>query len=94
MEVQGKHLDLILPDNEQLYLELLQAILESVDELCNLEVTRLKDAYLFRIAPSLPIYCNPLLQEVLKLNNTFHIHLDLSKSIKTSGGTISFEIKI
>jgi len=95
MEVQGKYLDnLTIPDNEILYLSLLQASIEAVDELCSLEVTKLKSGYNFRIAPSIPLYSNPLLEEVLKLNNKFHIHLDLSKSIKTSGGTVSFEISI
>ncbi len=94
MEVQGRHFEQILPDNEILYLELLQAVLESVDELCNLEVTKLKNSYSFRIAPSTQLYVNPLLKEVLALNNQFHIHLELSKSIKTSGGTISFEISL
>lgn len=93
MEVQGRFIEEIIPDNEQLYLGLLQAVLESVDELCNLEITKLKDGYIFRIAPSIPSYCNPLLQEVLKLNNIFHIHLDLSKSIKNNS-TINFEISL
>jgi hypothetical protein len=82
----------IIPDNEELYLTLLSGVLESVDELCSLEVKRLPKAYNFRIAPSTPQYTNLLLEEILKLNNRFHIHLDLSKSIKSSGGTISFEI--
>ncbi len=94
MEVQGRYLDQVIPDNEILYLELLQASLESIDELCNLEITKLKSSYSFRIAPSTQLYVNPLLKEVLALNNQFHIHLELSKSIKTSGGTISFEISL
>lgn len=94
MEVQGKHLDSIIPDNDSLYIGLLEGLLESIDELCSLEITKLKDSYSFRIAPSTPIYVNSLLEEILKLNNRFNIHLDISKSIKSSGGTISFEISI
>ncbi len=93
MEVQGKYLDSILPDNEILYLELLQATLESVDELCSLEVTKLKNSLHFRIAPSLPKFNNMLLQEVLNLNNKFGIQLNLSKSIKTSA-SLEFSIEI
>jgi hypothetical protein len=92
MQVQGKHIPEIIPDNEILYFELLQGLIESVDELCSLEITKLSKAYNFRVAPSTPQYTNLLLEEILKLNNQFHIHLDLSKSIKSSGGTISFEI--
>jgi len=95
MEVQGKYLDnLTIPDNEMLYLSLLQASIEAIDELCSLEITKLKTGYNFRIAPSTPLYSSPLLEEVLKINNKFHIHLDISKSIKTSGGTINFEITL
>ncbi len=82
----------ILPDNEETYLFLLSGVLESVDELSSLEIKKLPNAYSFRIAPSIPSYTNLLLEEILKLNNKFHIHLDLSKSIKSSGGTIYFEI--
>ncbi len=82
----------VIPDNEENYLNLISAVIDSVDELSSLEVKRLPNAYSFRIAPSTPQYCNSLLEEILKLNNKLHIHLDLSKSIKSSGGTISFEI--
>ncbi len=84
----------IIPDNEENYLNLLAGVIESVDELSSLEIKKLPSAYSFRIAPSLPKYTNTLLEEILKLNNMFHIHLELSKSIKTTGGTISFEIVV
>ncbi len=91
MQVQGRFLDEILPDNEQLFLSLLQGLIESVDELCSLEITKLSKSYHFRIAPSLPMYNDMLLKEILKLHNMFGIHLELSKSIKSSG-SLDFEI--
>ncbi len=82
----------VIPDNDENYINLLSAIIESVDELSSLEIKKLPTSYSFRIAPSTPSYTNLLLEEILKLNNKFHIHLELSKSIKSSGGTIYFEI--
>jgi len=84
----------VLPDNEENYLYLLHAAIESVDELSSLEITKISSKYHFRVAPSTPQYANSILEEILKINNLLHIHLDLSKSIKSSGGTISFEINV
>jgi len=92
MQVQTTGID-ILPDNETLYLSLLQGVIESVDELCCLEVTKIRNSYHFRIAPSVPRYNDLLLQEILKLHNMFHIKLDLSKSIKSSG-SLAFSIDV
>lgn len=91
MEVVRKYFDSILPDNEELYLQLVVGILESVDELSTLQITKLKDRYTFRLSPSAPKYNQLLLKELLKLSNLYHIHLDISKSIKTSN-TINFSI--
>jgi len=55
-----------MPDNELAYLAHLQGIIDSVDELSILEVTRHPDAYHFRLAPSLPKYNQMLLEEILK----------------------------
>ncbi len=92
MQVQTTGID-ILPDNEALFLSMLQGVIESVDELCCLEVTKLRNVYQFRIAPSVPMYNNLLLQEILKLHNMFNIKVDLSKSIKSSG-SLAFSIDV
>lgn len=81
----------IIPDNDENYLAQLQGVIESVDEYASVEVTKVPDAYYFRIAPSLPKYTKLLLEEILKLHNLYNIHLDLSKSIKASS-SITFKI--
>jgi hypothetical protein len=80
-------------DNDEIYLQYLNGVIESVDELASLEIVKGSNSYHFRLAPSLPKYNDMLLQEILKLNNLFHIRLDLSKSIKSSS-TINFSINL
>lgn len=82
-----------MPDNELAYFAHLEGVINSVDELSTLEITRNPYSYHFRLAPSLPKYNEILLEEILKLHNIFQIKLNLSKSIKSSG-TISFEINL
>lgn len=80
-------------DNELAYFAHLEGIIDSIDELCTMEVTKNPHSYHFRIATSVPKYNEMLLQELLKFHNLFQIKLDLSKSIKTSA-TIVFEISL
>ena len=82
-----------MQDNDTLYLAHLEGIINSVDELSSLEITKSANSYKFRLAPSLPKYIPMLLEEILKFHNMFRIKLDLSKSIKSSG-TIVFEITL
>ena len=91
MEIHRKHFPEVLSDNEEVFLSHLTGVLESVDELATLQVTKLSSAYQFRIAPSTPLYSEPLLKEVLDFHNRFGIRLNISKSIKTTGA-IGFEI--
>jgi hypothetical protein len=93
MEIHKRFFPEILLDNEANYLAMLQGIIESVDEYASMEIIKVPEAYKFRIVPSLPRYNNMLLEEILKLNNLFHIRLDLGKSIKTSS-TITFQIEL
>ena len=74
----------IVSDNDMNYFNLLKGILESVDELASLEVSKMPTTYNFRLIPSMPKYTNTLIQELTKLHNLFHLKLDLSKSIKSS----------
>jgi hypothetical protein len=82
-----------MPDNELAYLAHLQGIIDSVDELSTLEITKNPNSYHFRLAPSLPMYNDMLLEELLKFHNMLQIQLNLSKSIKSSA-TIVFNISI
>lgn len=86
-----KHFPELIPDNEEIYLRMLQGVIESVDELSSLQIMRMPKGYYFRLSPSIPSYTNPLIEEVLKLSNMFGIRMDLSKSIKTTGN-ITFKI--
>lgn len=91
MQLERKHFPPILTDNEESYFLHLKGVLEAVDELAILQVTKISDGYQFRLSASLPKYNPLLIEEILKLHNVFHIHLDLSKSIKSSG-VISYKI--
>jgi hypothetical protein len=93
MQINTRFFPKVLPDNEIAYLAHLEGIIESVDELCTLEVTRNPNSLHFRLAPSVPMYNDMLLEEILKFHNLLHIKLNLSKSIKSSA-TIVFEIEL
>jgi hypothetical protein len=93
MQIQTKFFPQVMPDNELAYLAHLQGIIDSVDELSTLEITRNPNSLHFRLAPSLPMYNDMLLEELLKFHNMLQIQLNLSKSIKSSA-TIVFNISI
>ena len=93
MQVNKKFFPQVMQDNEIAYFAHLEGIISSVDELSTLEITKTPHSYHFRLAPSLPMYNDMLLEEILKFHNMFKIRLDLSKSIKSSA-TITFEINL
>lgn len=93
MTISKRFFPEIMPDNEIAYFAHLEGVINSVDELSSLEITKTPTAYHFRLVASLPKYNPMLLEELLKLHNVFHIKLSLSKSIKTSA-TIAFEINL
>jgi hypothetical protein len=91
MELNKKYFPSIMQDNEEVYFASLRGIIESVDELSSLEVTKTPHAYLFRLVPSLPKYTNMLIEELIKFHNLINTRLEFSKSIKTTA-TITFSI--
>jgi hypothetical protein len=93
MQINKRFFPEVMPDNELAYFAHLEGVINSVDELSTLEITKNPYSYRFRLAPSLPKYNEMLLQEILKLHNIFQIKLNLSKSIKASA-TIVFEINL
>ena len=93
MYINRKFFPEVLRENEKAYFAHLEGVISSVDEYSNLQVTKTPNAYLFRLAPSVPKYNDMLLEEILKLHNIFRIKLDLSKSIKSTG-TIVFKIDL
>jgi hypothetical protein len=93
MEINRKHFPKVMQDNDEVFLAHFEGIVNSVDELCSLEITKLSDSYKFRIAASLPKYNNMLIEEILKFCNMFKMRIDMSKSIKTTS-VITFEINL
>ena len=93
MQINKKFFPKVMPDNEIAYLMHLEGLIESVDELSTLEITKNPNSLHFRLAPSLPKYTNMLLEELLRFHNLLQIKLELSKSIKSSA-TITFEINL
>lgn len=93
MEVVRKGFPKIILDNDEVFLSHLEGIISSVDELCSLQIEKGPSSYKIRIAPSIPVYTELLLKEIINFHNLFNIKLDISKSIKTSG-VIFFEIPI
>ena len=93
MEISKKFFPEVMLENEKAYFAHLEGVISSVDEYSSLQITRTNNAYIFRLAPSVPKYNNMLLEEILKLHNMFRIKLDLSKSIKSTG-TIVFKIDL
>jgi hypothetical protein len=93
MEINRKHFPRIMQDNDEVFLAHFEGIVNSVDELCSLEITKLSSSYKFRIAPSLSKYNNMLIEEILKFCNMFKLIIVMSKSIKSSS-VITFEINL
>jgi hypothetical protein len=93
MEISRKFFPKVLLDNEEVYFAHLEGVINSVDELSSLQITKTNSSYDFRLASSLPKYNEMLLEEILKLHNLFGIRLELSKSIKSTG-TIMFKIDL
>ena len=88
-----RHFPSVNLDNDMVFIQHFIAVLDSIDELCSLEITKNTNSYKFRIAASLPKYNNMLIEEILKFCNMFHIRVDMSKSIKTTS-VITFEINL
>jgi hypothetical protein len=93
MEISKKFFTDILLDNDQIYFDYLYGVIESVDELASLEISKYPEAYHFRLIPSLSKYTNMLIKEIVKMHNLFSIHIEMSKSIKSSGSII-FKINL
>jgi hypothetical protein len=92
MEVHRSGFPEISLDNDEVYLGYLKAIVEATDEYSSLEITKTPTKFNFRIAPSTSQYLEPLLKEILKLNNMFGIRITMSKSMKSSC-VINFSIE-
>lgn len=93
MIVYFRDIPKVIPDNERSYFNLLEAVLNTVDELSTMEVRKNPTNYLFRISTSSPIYLNPIIEKLNDLHNMLGIRLTYSKSIKNLS-SISFSIPL
>lgn len=93
MEIYKKFFPEVINDNDESYFSSFIGYIESIDELAALQITYSNDKYYFRIAPSHPKYMQMLFDEIINFHNMFGIHLDISKSIKSTG-TLAFNISI
>tara|TARA_R110000868_G_scaffold244886_1_gene501347 strand:- start:43 stop:330 length:288 start_codon:yes stop_codon:yes gene_type:complete len=93
MQINRRFFPKKMQDNDETFIASLLGLIESVDELCSVEITKNSYSYRFRIAASVPVYNNMLIEEILKFCNMFKIRVDMSKSIKTSS-VITFEINL
>jgi hypothetical protein len=93
MQVEKRFFPKIMTDNDAIYFSHLEGIIDSVDELSSMEITKHPTHYSFRIAPSLPKYTNAIIEELFKFHNQFQIKLNMSKSIKTNA-VIAFKITL
>lgn len=92
MQIKRTNFPSILEDNEETYLQYLEAVINSIDFHSSTEVTNKPDGFLIRIAPSDPLYLSVLLDTIKIAHNNLFITVEFSKSIKT-GNTITFQIK-
>ena len=74
----------IVKDNDLTYFSILEAVVNSIDELSTLEIRKNTSNYSFRLSLSEPIYISPLIKELNSLHNMMKIRVDFSKSIKSS----------
>lgn len=93
MQISKKFFPKIMPHNDEIYFAHLEGIIDSIDELSTMEIIKHPRSYTFRLAPSLPMYTNPIIDELFKFHNQFQIKLNMSKSIKTNA-VIAFEITL
>ena len=93
MQVNRRFFPQRMQDNDETFIASLLGVIESVDELCSIEITKKPNSFHFRIAASVPMYNNMLIEEILKFCNMLKIRVNMSKSIKTTS-VLSFTISM
>lgn len=91
MRIKRTNFPSIINDNEEEYLNFLEAVINSIDIYGSVEVTHKPTGYLIRIAPSHPSYQEALFKYIKVFHNHLGIVVEFSKSIKSSS-TITFII--
>lgn len=95
MYIKASEVPNLLPDNDFRYFSMLEGIVNSVDSNSSVEIIKKPKSYSTRISPSSrdEMTINHILEEVIKFHTLLGIHIDLSKSIKTSG-RIFYDIEL
>lgn len=93
MRIVYKDIPKVIPENEMAYFSILESCCNTIDELSTIEIRRNIDNYSFRIAITSPSYLSPLVEQLNCLHNLLSIHVDFSKSIKSSS-SLSYKIAI
>lgn len=77
-----------IPDNDEHYFLLLEALINSIDDNSICIVTPTPSSYLFRISPSEPLYTTPLIHSLNEMHNKMNIRVEYSKSIKKTSNIV------
>ena len=91
MRIEKVNFPKIIPDNDDMYLALLEALINSVDETAVVEATQKLSGIHVRISPSLPRHSQLLLTTIRDFHYMLGIRIEFSKSIRTSS-IINFTI--
>lgn len=91
MRIEKVNFPQVMPDNDSMYLDLLEALINSVDESANVEATQKLSGIHIRISPSIPRHSQLLLTTIRDFHYMLGIRVEFSKSIRTSS-IINFTI--
>lgn len=94
MEIILNNFPKIMLDNDVKYLNLLEGFLNSIDEFCKVEVTKRLSGIAFRISPSIAMYSQHILTNLIDFHYMLKVKVEFSKSIRAASTidyTINFE---
>ena len=91
MKIEKVNFPKVMPDNDDMYLDLLEALINSIDESSVVEATRKLSGIHIRISPSLPAHSQMLLTTIRDFHYMLGIRIEFSKSIRSSS-IINFTI--
>lgn len=91
MIIEKVNFPTIIPDNDDMYLALLEALINSIDEASVVEAKQALNGIHIRISPSIPRHSQLLLTTIRDFHYMLGIRIEFSKSIRTSS-IINFTI--
>lgn len=93
MVIQYQGLSGIIPDNDSSYFSLLRGIIDGVDPGASMNIVKGTTGYIFRLVPSTTVYIDTLIHQLTEINTLMGIHLEFSKSVKSSS-VIHWKVEI